>query len=171
MRLEQRKAVQRELAEGFRQPRQRFHARGRLGQIGGKDLRQLAGNVTGNQTVPRGPGPDKYEENTCITGRYFIPPWGRGTRERRCRDCGRRSQPGGPEGSATRRSASISLLELGIYRPPTRRMGDDPSVVEFEWRFDSHLVRRPPCDYQLGASHLIAASGARCAAINGSIAP
>jgi hypothetical protein len=83
------KAVQRELAEEFRQPRQLFDAGGRVRQIAGKDLRQLPGKVTqklGAATVPyraatngaaaharsvkrpRGPGPDKYEEDICNTG-------------------------------------------------------------------------------------------------------
>jgi hypothetical protein len=40
------KAVERELAERFRQPRQSFHARGRVRQVARKDLRQLEGKVT-----------------------------------------------------------------------------------------------------------------------------
>jgi hypothetical protein len=42
------KSVQRKLAEGLRQPRQLFHARGRVGQISGKNLRQLPRKMTGN---------------------------------------------------------------------------------------------------------------------------
>jgi len=49
------KAVQRELAERFRQPRQLFHARGRVRQIPEKDLRQLAGKMTGQAGSYRRP--------------------------------------------------------------------------------------------------------------------
>jgi hypothetical protein len=46
IRLEQMKAVQHELAEGFRQPRQFFHRADRVGQIAGKNLRQLVGKMS-----------------------------------------------------------------------------------------------------------------------------